>query len=127
MPGGRPRKEIDKKDFEGLLAIQCTEKEVVAFFDHKLGGCSKSTIERWCKREYKKDFDTLSREKRELGKISLRRAQFELAKKSAAMAIWLGKNYLDQKDVVEYENKEALERLDRILNGIFDKAEQETE
>lgn len=27
----RPRKEIDKKDFESLLAIQCTQEEIKAF------------------------------------------------------------------------------------------------
>jgi hypothetical protein len=32
------------------------------------------------------------------GKASLRRTQFELAKKSAAMSIWLGKQYLGQKE-----------------------------
>lgn len=32
------------------------------------------------------------------GKMSLRRYQFELAKKNASMAIWLGKQYLGQSD-----------------------------
>jgi len=35
---------------------------------------------------------------REGGKMSLRRTQFALAKKNAAMAIFLGKNYLEQTD-----------------------------
>lgn len=39
--------------------------------------------------------------KRGKGKISLRRSQFQLAEKNASMAIWLGKQYLGQKDVVE--------------------------
>jgi hypothetical protein len=32
------------------------------------------------------------------GKVSLRRTQFNMAKRSAAMAIWLGKNWLGQSD-----------------------------
>jgi hypothetical protein len=36
----RPRKEIDKKEFESLLFIQCTLEEVTAYFDNKLDGCS---------------------------------------------------------------------------------------
>lgn len=32
------------------------------------------------------------------GKVSLRRKQFKLAEKNAGMAIFLGKNYLDQSD-----------------------------
>ena len=35
---------------------------------------------------------------RENGKVSLRRMQFLQARKSAAMAIWLGKQYLGQRD-----------------------------
>ena len=41
------------------------------------------------------------------------------------MAIFLGKNYLGQRDVFETEDKEAIEKLDKILNGI--KANAETE
>lgn len=95
---GRPRKEIDKKDFEGLLAIQCTLDEIVAFFDVKLDGCSRDTIERWCKRTYHMPFADISKLKRNYGKIGLRRTQFQLAQKSAPMAIFLGKNYLGQSD-----------------------------
>ena len=37
----------------------------------------------------------------EIGKSSLRRIQFRLAEKNASMAIFLGKQYLGQKDVIE--------------------------
>lgn len=51
-------------------------------------------------------------------KISLRRNQMNLSKKSAAMAIWLGKNYLNQTD--NYMNTtngiEDLTPLGEILN-----------
>ena len=97
----RPRKEIDQKEFEGLLAIQCTLEEVASYFDYKLNGCSVDTIERWCKRTFGESFAEVSKRKREYGKISLRRSQFKLAEKSPAMAIFLGKNYLGQKDVIE--------------------------
>lgn len=94
----RPRKEIDRKDFESLLAIQCTLKEVTSFFDHKLDGCSEDTIERWCRREYGESFADVSAKKRALGAISLRRSQFKLAEKNAVMSIWLGKQHLGQTD-----------------------------
>ena len=35
---------------------------------------------------------------REQGKVSLRRTQFTMSKKSAAMGIWLGKQYLNQRE-----------------------------
>ena len=113
----RPRKNIERKDFESLLAIQCTLEEVTAFFDHKLDGCSADTIERWCKRTYKENFADIAAKKRNLGKISLRRAQFELAKKNGAVAIFLGKNYLGQTDKIKYES-ESNGRLEDLIEGL---------
>lgn len=118
----RPRKEIDKTDFEGLLAIQCTLEEVTAFFDHKLDGCSEDTIERWCKREYGESFAEISKKKREIGKISLRRLQFKHAEKNASMAIFLGKNYLGQKDNpggdVDDVAKQVIEAVSKVLGEV---------
>lgn len=94
----RPRKQIDKKDFESLLTIQCSLAEVTAFFDHKLNGCSEDTIERWCKRTYKKSFAEVSAIKKELGKISIRRAQFRMMERNPTALIWVSKQYLGQTD-----------------------------
>lgn len=89
----RPRKEIDQKQFENLCGLQCTLEEICSWF-----GCCSDTLESWCKRTYKRGFSEVFREKRGLGKISLRRSQWRLAEKSATMAIWLGRNYLGQSD-----------------------------
>lgn len=91
--GGRPPKEIPQKEFEKLCGLQCTKEEICGFFD-----VTDKTLENWCKRTYKQGFSEVFREKRGLGKISLRRMQFRLAEKSAAMAIFLGKNWLGQTD-----------------------------
>lgn len=90
---GRPKKEIDKTEFEKLCALQCTMSEICAWFD-----TTKKTLIAWCKRTYQTDFSTVYAEKAEYGKISLRRKQFQIAEKNAAMAIFLGKNYLGQSD-----------------------------
>ena len=90
---GRPRKEIDQTEFEKLCGLQCTKEEICSWFS-----VTDKTLENWCKREYKQGFSDVFSEKRGIGKISLRRAQFQLAQKSAAMAIFLGKNYLGQTD-----------------------------
>ena len=58
---------------------------------------------RWCKRELKETFAEAFKKRSVGGKVSLRRYQFELAKKSAAMAIWLGKQYLGQTDHIEMD------------------------
>ncbi len=92
----RPRKEINKTEFERLCGLQCTKIEICDWFD-----ITDKTLESWCRREYKKGFSEIFSEKRSKGKISLRRAQFQLAMKSPAMAIFLGKNYLGQSDKIE--------------------------
>ena len=94
---GRPRKEIDKRDFEKLCMLQCTRAEMCSWFN-----VSEPTLIDWCKRTYDgQDFLTVFNKKREGGKISLRRMQWQLAEKSPAMAIFLGKNLLGQTDKVE--------------------------
>ena len=93
---GRPRAEIDRKQFENLCGLQCTLEEICGWF----GVCS-DTLESWCKRTYKMNFSEVFKQKRGVGKISLRRSQWRLAEKNANMAIWLGKQYLGQKDIVE--------------------------
>lgn len=93
---GRPHKEIDQSQFENLCSLQCTLVEICGWFK-----ITDKTLESWCKRTYGKNFSDVFKEKRCLGKISLRRAQFMLAEKNAAMAIWLGKQYLDQKETQE--------------------------
>lgn len=90
---GRPPKEINKQTFEGLCAIQCTESEMCSV----LGVC-EDTLNAWCKRTYKMTFSDTYKSKSEVGRSSLRRSQFKLAEKSAAMSIWLGKQYLAQRD-----------------------------
>lgn len=94
----RHKKFIDKRTFENLCAIQSTLNEICVVFD-----CDNKTLETWCKREYKKNFSEIFKEKRCKGFISLRRAQFQKAidEKNTTMQIFLGKNWLGQSDKVE--------------------------
>lgn len=92
----RPRKEIDQKQFENLCGLQCTLEEICGWF-----GITDKTLDSWCKRTYHASFSEVFKQKRGNGKISLRRSQWRLAEKSAAMAIWLGKQYLGQRDQIE--------------------------
>lgn len=110
----RPKKDIDQDQFEKLCGLQCTEAEILGWFD-----ITDKTLTRWCKDTYGESFSEIYAKKREKGKISLRRAQFRLAEKSASMAIFLGKNYLGQKDVVEQTitQIEDLTPLAELLNA----------
>lgn len=117
MAAGRPHKEIDQTQFENLCGLQCTLQEIAGWFN-----CSEDTVERWCKRTYEENFAETYKKHSAKGKMSLRRAQFRLAEKSAAMAIFLGKNYLGQSDHVVIEDRSALDRLDEILKGTQENA-----
>lgn len=112
---GRPRKEIDRTQFEKLCSIQCTAEEIASFFD-----CSHDTIEAWCKREYKETFSVVHKKYSAGGKMSLRRYQFELAKKFPNMAIWLGKQYLGQRDSVDVRtNLTEEDELTKSIKGLL--------
>lgn len=95
---GRPRKELDQKQFESLCGLQCTHDEICDFFD-----ITDKTLEEWCKRTYGTTFSKVFAQKRGTGKISLRRMQWRLAERNASMAIFLGKQYLGQRDDVSMQ------------------------
>ncbi len=102
--GGRPRKEIDKNAFESLCSIQCTKDEICNVFD-----CDEKTLTRWCNDTYGMGFSEVFKEKRNNGRASLRRMQWKLAENNPTMAIFLGKQYLEQRDKQEHEVTGGLE------------------
>lgn len=114
---GRPCIVIDKDQFEELCKMQCTELEICSWF-----GCSDETLNKWCKKTYKKTFRDTFAEKREGGKISLRRSQWNLAQTNPSMAIFLGKNYLGQcDDPRKYDREETTEdKIDRFIDILSD-------
>ena len=123
MPGGRPRKNIDQKQFENLCGLQCTQEDICGFFDI----CS-DTLNTWCKRTYKMGFSEVYAQKRGSGRISLRRIQFRLAQKNAAMAIFLGKNMLGQTDKVVHVNADKdRQELRELFEDVKNHAEPETD
>ena len=113
MAGGRPKKEIDKNNFEKLCAIMCTQDEICGFF-----GVTDKTLTNWVKKTYGTSFSDIYKKYSADGKISLRRSQFNIAKTNAAMAIFLGKNYLGQRDNFESTSSdEDLKKLKEIFNN----------
>lgn len=98
MPSGRFSELVadDRtlKQVKVIAGLNCTHEEAGAFFD-----VSRSAFERFMERE------PAAKEAWAAGaasfRMSLRRKQFALADTNAGMAIFLGKNYLGQRDVPE--------------------------
>lgn len=52
--------------------------------------------------------------------MSLRRTQFKLAEKNPTMAIWLGKQYLGQRDNIEVEHKDNNGIITELIGALQD-------
>ena len=90
----RPKKKLNKKQFENLCAIQCTKDEICSVLD-----VSDKTLDKWVKENYNESFSVVFKQKRNFGTMSLRRKQMEQALNgNTAMQIFLGKNLLNQSD-----------------------------
>ena len=93
----RPESKIDLAELEKLYGMQCTDEEVAAFC-----GVSVRTIER--RRQVKRFREVMERAKAK-GRVSVRRSLFRLANNgNIAAAIFLAKNLLGYKDIVNTEH-----------------------
>lgn len=107
---GRPKIEVDRDEVEKLCHMQCTAIEIAGFFD-----MSVDTLDLRCKEWGFNNFTDFFKRYSQGGKISLRRSQFSVAEKgNVTMLIWLGKQYLGQKerfDLFEDERYEEPETM----------------
>lgn len=101
MPAGRPRKKICPKQVFELSKMQCTIKEMAAVLD-----CHPETVS--------DNFSEQIAKGREYGKYNLRRSQFKLAEKNATISIWLGKQYLGQRDN-DLDEEKAKEFITNVI------------
>ena len=106
---GRPQINIDKSQFENLLEMNATLREIAGWFK-----CSEDTIENFSKREYGMTFSECFEKYSQKGKISLRRAMFKSAMGgNVPMQIFLAKNFLGMTDksVVGVETEEESKKI----------------
>lgn len=112
--GGSPKLLLNDKGckmIENLSSLMCTDEEIASIL-----GVSVDTLTN------KNNKDTFTEHKlkgQNKGKSSLRRIQFKLAEKNSAMAIFLGKNYLGQKDKIEYSD-DGMKSINENINNIAD-------
>jgi len=109
---GRPKTKLDYELIEKLAHIQCTQEEIASVI-----GVHRSTLlrdEEFC-RIYKKGMQS--------GKMSLRRLQWKSAEKeNVQMLIYLGKQYLGQKEGIGVSFETPLEVDKKELEkGLMDK------
>ena len=109
---GRPRKDFSEaqwKQVENMCSIHCTLDEICGIMD-----ITDKTLTRMLKERYDLDFSAFFKKYSAGGKMSIRRAQFRsgVEKGNTAMLIWLGKQYLGQRDhFVEEEHHNNIIKL----------------
>ena len=95
-------KPLDASKVEALAALQCTMEEIASGL-----GISRSTLDR--RRDEDPELNAAIQKGRELGTRSLRRLQYDAAKNgNVTMQIWLGKQWLNQKDKHEVDQKTSM-------------------
>lgn len=108
----RQKHPIDWEQVEKMCFIQCLQEEIASVV-----GCCLDTLQTRCKQEYGISFSEFYKQKRDGGKISLRRKQFQRASDgSDTMLVWLGKNYLGQTDKREVTEKETKPIQIQVIN-----------
>ncbi len=89
--------QINWDEFDKLASYQCTQPEIAAFFN-----ISVDTLERAYLRDHGVKLADVWDKRKFLGKVRLRKVQFEIAESkgpgAATMAIFLGKVMLNQND-----------------------------
>lgn len=126
---GRPRIPLvtpDLAGLEGKLKPKPINIDEVIYWMNLSATCeeiagsfyvSVSTLVRRLKEEFGMTFDELKKMCCGAAKLALRRNQFKMSEKNASMAIWLGKNWLGQKDD-PIANVAFDGRLGKLLDGV---------
>jgi len=111
---GRPSKieKIDWEEFDNLCSFQCTEEEIASWY-----GVGIETIKRAVKQKKGMTFEQYFSQKRKKGLLSLRRRQMQMALAGdKTLMIWLGKQYLSQKD--RSESDININQLNEVLENV---------
>jgi len=90
--------KLDLDKIDKLCHIQCTGEEIAGILD-----MDYDTLNRKLKQETGLKFTEYFKKKSAGRKASLRRRQFAMSETSPTMAIWVGKQYLGQRDKQEIE------------------------
>jgi AraC-like DNA-binding protein len=94
-------KEVNINQVVYWIGLQATMDEIAGSFN-----ISPDTLDRRLREEFGMSFAVLKKRMGDggQGKLSLRKYQFDQARNNSTMAIWLGKQWLGQKDTIVNEN-----------------------
>ena len=113
----RPEKILDQRQFEEMCRIHCTKEEILAILD-----MDEDTLSKRIRDLYGRNccFSGVYKRFSSNGKMSLRRWQWANAEKgNATLQIWLGKQELAQREIVENINNDRVV----IVNDLGDYCE----
>lgn len=118
---GRPKKQIDWALFEEACNVQCTQQEICAFLRINHETLTKHVLE-----HYGEPYSQVYNRFIEGGKMSLRRMQYKLAKTNTGMCIWLGKQYLNQRDniAMTHASPEVVKCFEDVMKQIAGKQKE---
>lgn len=107
---GRPPSVIDWDKVAAYLKAQCSTTSIAAIL-----GISTDTLYLRCKEDLFMDYTAFAQEKKGEGKELLRAKQYTDAMSgNVTLQIWLGKQYLDQKDKQELDIKNNANDIDNM-------------
>ena len=112
--GPKPYK-ADWTQVNKMCALHCTGEEIADML-----AIDYDTLAKACKRDHKMQLSEYIRQKASTGKMSLRRTQFTTAMAgNPTMLVWLGKNWLGQKDKSEEESRDdVVSALAKAINNM---------
>lgn len=116
---GRPKIVWDDKQYaslEYMALIHCTQKEMAGVMH-----VDEDTLNRLIRTRYHLSFSEFFEKYSASGNMSLRRAQFKTAEAgNVSMQIWLGKQWLGQKEVQEItmlNNDDSVKEMEDYFNS----------
>lgn len=116
----RPKTEIDWARVDELLVAQCDGAGIASIL-----GIHPNTLYRLCEEEFSMSFSAYSQQKRGEGRELLRAKQYELALSGdKTMLVWLGKQYLNQREKVD-NDVSLTEKVKPVI--VFGEEDEHTE
>jgi AraC-like DNA-binding protein len=119
---GIPEKEIILDQVLYWVDLQATAQEIAGSFH-----VSVSTLDRRIQEYFGVNFEELKKRCSGAAKMSVRRYQFQLAKTNTTMCIWLGKQWLGQKDDPSEDFAKTNQLVQTLLNEIMEMKKQRIE